>query len=359
MHTTNKRKRIPLKWATGVMLLAASLPVQSAGPWAYNCTMNPGIARYDSPMYSIEASGDIEIWKQVPYVAETYMTATDNQGVSSALMSQNISTMENTHLSLLSKDVFFGSSFSATIYTKGGYIYGAGAPEPIDSGTAYLQAGCKTGSGNCAELLASQADSIQFTLQAKISFLGSSNFDAPVTNATLVLPVGPKNEYQQHVITFRHYYAQLFFDTYVYPGTSTIPAGPSQAYSVASSDTSITCTRDATPLVLTLGASSIDFGAVMVGSTPVTRSLTWTATGSGQAGSWTLTFQPSSADTSGKYIRLGGASISVLDSGNNLVALNTPVNISGTSGSYTLSLDPTKGTPGAETTILNVTLTAN
>lgn len=98
----------------------------------------------------------------------------------------------------------------------------------------------------------------------------------------------------------------------------------------------------------------------MLGSgVPVTRQLTWSTTGAGQAGVWMLTFQPASTDASGKYINLGGANISVLDSGGNLVAINTPVNISGTSGVYTLSLNTSSGTFGPQSTTLNVAVTAN
>lgn len=288
------------------------------------------------------------------------LTATDDQAIGSTALNNDITYLQS-QINYLGYDRYFNSAGDSIMVSMSNSNYtGPGIPSPIVTGsTLSLTLNCG-GYSNCAEIRSTNTGAINIIAARKISFNNSNNYAAPSTSATLNLPSAPKNEYASHTVTFTHTFNSIGLGAVVMSGVTNLPRGD-QYYppSAGTPTTTITCTRAATPLTLTLGASSIDFGTVMMGSSPVTRPLTWTATGSGQTGTWTLTFVPQYTGTSGKYINLGGADISVLDSGNNLVPLNTQVNISGTSGSYKLSLDPTKGTPGAKTTNLNVTLTAN
>lgn len=125
----------------------------------------------------------------------------------------------------------------------------------------------------------------------------------------------------------------------------------------ASSGMIVICTRPATPLQLTLD-NEISFGELTLNSLPVTRKLSWSTGGSGLAGTWTMTFEPDKAE--GNNILLGDSHISVISSNGAPLALNTPVEITGTSGYFTLTLTPDgKQAGGPVSSNLNVTLSAN
>lgn len=186
--------------------------------------------------------------------------------------------------------------------------------------------------------------------------LGYSALWSGVTSATLNFST--PNEYLANTIRFT-YSARSIIGLTPLENNFGYGATWGDLIFMSAAPLTVICTRSATPLTLTLEPKDINFGSLLLGSnTPVTHPLRWSATGTGQAGVWTLTFEPEATDSSGKYISLGGAKVSVLDGGN-LVALNEPVTISGTSGNYTLSLDPGNANPGPQAVNLNIILTAN
>lgn len=336
------------------LCLSASLPVQAAGPWTYNCSGSMVEAKYNSPSYTVTNPATINARA---ITSKTKLVAYDDQNIGTIALNSNVAYFQS-QLNYLGMDIYYNKSGQINLYHTNSAYTGTGALSSSVNGSGVtLNMNCG-GYSNCAALGFQSSGDITFASYRRISFLSSTNYNAPATSAILNLPSGPKNEYASHTVTFTHFFSSIGVGAAEATNT-TLPLGDQYYPPDSTPITTIVCTRAATPLTLTLGASSIDFGTIVLGSSPVTRPLTWTATGSGQAGTWTLTFEPQSTDTSGKYINLGGADISVLDSDNNLVPLNTQVNIIGTSGSYKLSLDPTKGTPGTKTTNLNVTLTAN
>lgn len=121
----------------------------------------------------------------------------------------------------------------------------------------------------------------------------------------------------------------------------------------------VVCSRKATQLALTISTNEIDFGSISHGSTtPVTRELSWRANGIGQTPQWTMRFD--NPATQSGAIMLGGGKVTITDGNGGNVAPNTDLNIAaGTSGKYTFELDPTDGQPGAHSTNVLITLTAN
>lgn len=336
----------------------------------YDCEINtravstltvPMIAEipYNSPV----ATGSFSLWG-INGTSRTLTIISDNQNMAVGEQQKAIDTLKGV-LRVVAMHTFsldgLGSStvYSSAAYPNADIFFGTEVPPPFSTDTTFFSVPSMCGWINCA-LIATQKfySAINYSQASKLAF--NLNYNSPLNTQRVY--ISPKNEYQKHTLVFMDTVGTMGFGisapvTYTkwkYLGNTYLPPNG------GNSSFQITCISVPTPLALTLGASSIDFGTVMLGSaTSVTRELTWSATGSGQAGTWQLTFNPSATDASGKYISLGGADVSVLDPDNNLVALNTPVNVSGVSGNYILSLDPTKGTTGAKATLLNVILTAN
>lgn len=249
-------------------------------------------------------------------------------------------------------DVVVGSGWSWRVeYTSAGFgacrLWGqVGGWTPETAGWDFR---CPPGSGynNLMQFnVIGNEKNFSFNADQKYSLMGGN----------ITLSQAPKNQYQPHVFSFNTGPVVSFYGlsgTYSPPGlsfgdfTSRSPSSPV-----------VTCTRNADALVLTLDTTEINFGTVPSASTAlIKKNLTWRATGSGLAGIWTLTFD--SPSRAGNDILLGGAKISVLDS-STIIPLGSPVNIAGTSGSYTLQLDPTTANAfDPVETNLSITLTAN
>lgn len=221
---------------------------------------------------------------------------------------------------------------------------------------------CNSGSVACRKFYYDETlpSVIRADKESRFSFDSSVDFHNPVRQALLELPVEPANEYREHIITI----------TYTIPnnriiveseGFVSIPSGNYNPPNYFGNPPQVfTCTRPATPLVLTLQNTTLDFNNIQVSTaTPVTRELNWTASGTGQASTWQMTFDTDTNKKDGNNILLGNAKVKVLDSTGTQVPLGTPINISGVTGSYTFELDPMSATPGTPSVDVNVTLTAN
>lgn len=168
--------------------------------------------------------------------------------------------------------------------------------------------------------------------------------------------VVPDSEYKDHVVRF---------DIQGSAVTSEIrncQGGATNCYGIitfpfSGNIGSMTCTRQATPLALTLTPAVIDFGTVVSGSEILSRELTWTVSGGGQAGRMTLELSsPSGTDD---VVMLGSAKIRIFDSNGNRISLGTEIDISGITGVFTVSMEPLPGIVGSQSTTLNITVAAN
>lgn len=122
----------------------------------------------------------------------------------------------------------------------------------------------------------------------------------------------------------------------------------------------MSCFRFAKSLSLQLSDATIDMGGLVSGDNSViTKSLTWKATGSGVAERWTMTINSAGNQVSGTDFLLGSGRVKITDAGGNVITPGVASNISGTTGSYTFTLDPTGAVSGAYENRLNFTLTAN
>ncbi|MGG5415018.1 hypothetical protein ACQVAR_13390 [Edwardsiella tarda] len=342
------------------LTLTASFLAQGATPWVYNCSIPNTRPSYVLESGSATGTSSFSFWAGSANISSTLISDSQNTGNDYGLAILQSLMITGYYTYTVGGSItawFYGNTVSLvnggnSIYLQG--VPGLGSPSTNNATYASISS-CAGYASTCVVPVFKVSGSTTLSNFFYIAFTGST-FSSPVLSYGINLSP-PKNEFQSHTIVYRIYYNSNVHgisgpvNSGIADGDKTIAYG----YSI-----DVTCSRAATPLVLTLSSSSINFGTVMLGnSIPVNRPLTWTATGTGQASIWTLTFQPTSTDASGKYINLGGANVSLLDSGSNLVALNTPVNISGTSGTYTLSLNPATGVFGPQSTNLNVTLTAN
>lgn len=191
----------------------------------------------------------------------------------------------------------------------------------------------------------------------KLTFSKGSNYDSPVSEGSVMLPV--YNEYSDRNITFRfgNLRAVLGPGAESQPGFLSASAQSQQTVVGSPNYIDIKCSRTATPLVLTLGANTIDFGILQLNGIPVTRLLTWSATGSGNARIWTLTFDSNTVE--GDAILLGGAKVFILNMDGKIVSLGTPVDIHGITGGYKFSMEAKNALPGGPYIAnVNITLSA-
>ncbi|WP_370619556.1 hypothetical protein [Citrobacter meridianamericanus] len=196
---------------------------------------------------------------------------------------------------------------------------------------------------------------MHYTQSRKLVF--NSDYNSPEYSKRLHF--SPKNEYQKHIIKFRDNVKQVpiimkqkGFSNWILAPESYRPPG-------GLNSNTITCESVPTPLTLTLGESLIDFNTLLPGGPSVIRALNWSASGSGKASVWTMTFDTTADKKTGDNILLGTAKVKVLDASGTQIPLGTPVNISGLTGVYTFELDPTGATLGTSSADVNVTLTAN
>lgn len=200
------------------------------------------------------------------------------------------------------------------------------------------------------------SNSVQFTLKKTALWGTSAHLSLPASTETITLDTPSVSIYSAHTFT-----AALKLQLLV--GNSTtqtvMPGFPQGDSFYDAFTTSINCTSPATPVTLTLDTNSIDFSRVTMGSaTVITKPLNWTATVSGSPSVWTMTFSGSGGSN---YINLGGAKIYITPSGSSTpVNIGSPVAITGTSGTFNFTLDPSgANTAGAASTNVNVLLTAN
>ncbi|MEJ3966561.1 hypothetical protein [Citrobacter braakii] len=179
-------------------------------------------------------------------------------------------------------------------------------------------------------------------------------------NENINIPATFINEYAPATITVNSTGANQAY-WYVSPvsgSTTNVTAGG--MLSLIPANMTVTCTRAATPLTLTItSGGEVDFNSITVGTTAaVLRSVTWSSSGTGHANTWTMTFNGTGGSN---YVSLGNARVYITQPDNPVpVTLGQPVNIVGTTGVFNLTLDPTGVTAaGAATANMLVTLTAN
>lgn len=168
--------------------------------------------------------------------------------------------------------------------------------------------------------------------------------------------VVPDNEYEDHVVRFDIQGSSVSAEIRNCQG------GATNCYGITTIPFSgnigtMTCTRQATPLRLTLTPPEIDFGTVVYGSEALLRKLTWAVSGRGQAGRMTLMLD--SPSRAGDVVMLGSAKIRIYDTNGNSVPLGTQLDISNITGDFTLSMEPLPGSTTNPTAELNITVTVN
>ncbi|WP_336285304.1 hypothetical protein [Citrobacter arsenatis] len=339
-----------------VFFFYPALSAVAAGPWAYSCTVQNGTHNWYFYSFSI-----------TQYPGTSFHHWINGTGPNTGLASVVNDNQPGSITAADAADIIrqLPQSANHILGNPGGFRWKA-IYDPRSVAISSLQLWQQIGGYTPQEagwqsVTVSGNNGIIFTISGNDSnfeFAGEQFYQ--ISDGNITLTSGPKNQYLTHTFSINlgpvvTAWGETANGTPPYPSWG----GDKSSVSPGASPV-ITCSRAADSLSLSMGESTVSFGTVQSGDNlPVNRSLSWSASGSGRAGVWTLTFKPAATDSSGKYISLGGAKVSVLDSVSQLVPLNQPVNISGTSGSYTLSLDPVAANPGPQSVNLNITLTAN
>ncbi|MHA7848016.1 hypothetical protein [Serratia sp. D1N4] len=347
-------------WCFSIILLL--LGITPAGiastPWTYQCSIESNTSTYTSAIYNAADPTHFD-FRLLGNTRE--MTATDDQQLGSDALLKNIKALKS-NLYDLTLVQFRNTAATATVY--GAALYedkhtftgdGVQPPELTDPNLINYILNCN-GNAQCITILTPVNGTMSFQINNQLSF--NSTFSSPQFSRSLNLPEGPKNEYLPHAITFTETLLTIGYGISspvgINLGAGSYYPAPSQVFPFR-----ITCTREATPLIITLndGNPVINFGTVFLRQDPVVRPLTWRASGSGQADIWTLTYD--SPTKTGGTLLLGDVMITIQDESGNIIPLGSPITIKGTSGEHSLSLDPKTEVTGLKSTNLTVTLTAN
>lgn len=348
-----------LHGAAVLLCLSGFAPsAMTAGGWTYQCTAGADTSSYASPGWNTDNPMHFGFRG---LAATRAMSASDDQGLDGNALQKNAEALKNT-LYEVTQIQFRNSGAAVNFYGAAPYgtepaLGGNGIPSPevSDSGVLNFFLNCG-GYAQCATLLSPVAGVLNFEIISRLSF--NPVFSAPVLTQTLTLPEGPRNEYHPHNITFTDTLLSLGYGISdpvgITLGSGNYSVAPTQGVPVR-----IVCSRDATPLSLTLneGGAVISFGTVQVGQEPVRRSLPWRTSGTGQADIWTLTYD--SPSKSGNTLLLGDAPVTILDGNGVLIPPGVSVPVQGTNGEHILHLDPMFSSPGEQSLNLTVTLTAN
>ncbi|MFZ1874088.1 MAG: hypothetical protein WAU54_15130 [Chania sp.] len=342
-----------------VLLLLGTTPAGIAStPWTYQCSIESNTSTYTSTIYNTLDPTHFE-FQLLGNTRE--MTATDDQGLDNTALLNNINALKSS-LYDLTQVQFRSPTATATVY--GAALYedkhtftgnGIQPPESTNPNLINYILNC-SGNPQCIILLTPVNGTLSFQINNQLAF--NATFSTPQFSRSLNLPAGPKNEYLPHTITFTETLLTIGYGISnafgINLGAGSYYPAPSQVFPFR-----ITCTREATPLTITLndGNPVIDFGTVFLRQDPVVRPLTWRASGSGQADIWTLTYDsPTKTDDT---LLLGDVTITIQDESGNIIPLGSPITIQGTRGEHSLSLDPKTDVTGVQSTNLTVTLTAN
>ncbi|MBC6504642.1 hypothetical protein GW742_24820 [Citrobacter freundii] len=341
------------------LLLLAGFPV-FASDW-YECSFTDPvtpIARYSSPTYSANANGYFRLWGG--WTNYTLRLKSDNQNIDAATITNVLNTIKS-HTAVLGVFYIVGSRGSVGIYQGANQKFtGPGIPAHSVSGYMTVEMGC-AGEAHCAAPKFTIAQGFSMSIDKRLSFNDSSNINAPSLKKSLLLPVGPKNEYEPHELTITGTLDNTVVGYSTMNGVN-IPGGDKTHYFTSGSASSeIKCVRQATPLTLKFSESIINFDKVMAGSkTPLMKELTWQASGYGIANRWTMRFESDKSTPTGDSFTLGGASVYIRDENDTPIKLGNDVGInSGTSGAVRFYLDPRNAGEGTYSTDIRVTLTAD
>ncbi|WP_143704273.1 hypothetical protein [Citrobacter sp. L55] len=333
-----------------------------AAGWTYNCVITNRSGYLSTPNYSYIGTSTVPIKGEL--TLSTTAIITTNSSVNFDLSDTYQNTLKNDLLlpvrALHSAANTNGVSGSGAVTA---FLHAWSAPgvtgiqSPPEGGRISDVIGVTTASYISPATIHYESNSKQIARTNFHSGLSTgTDISNPITNYSVTSSIGPLNEYAPSSMSFT-----ITMPTIAGSYLNIQNYRPTGGFSYAPSYNnlgSVVCSRNATPLSLTITPPNVNFGTAIVGSTNIiAQPITWSTSGSGQAGTWTLTFD--SATKTGNYINLGGANISILDTASNQVPLGTPLNIGGTSGSYTLSLDPSTGTDGTKSANLSVTVTAN